>query len=52
MNIIRKSILWKLVLPVPIAIAVSVLLAALLLPGYLADNSRDDAVATAKTIAA
>jgi len=51
MNVIQKSILWKLVLPVPIAIAFSVLLAALLLPGYLADNSRDDAIATASTIA-
>jgi len=51
MKVIQKSILWKLVLPVPIAIAFSVLLAALLLPGYLADNSRDDAIATASTIA-
>jgi len=52
MNVIQKSILWKLVLPVPIALVVSVLLAAVLLPGYLADNSREDAVASAKTIAA
>jgi methyl-accepting chemotaxis protein len=46
-----QSILWKLVLPIPIAVIVAIVAAVTLLPTYLADNARLDAVQTAEITA-
>ena len=48
---LRRSLAWKLVLPVPIALAVSVLAIWLLVPRFVADNVRADAVRSATQIA-
>lgn len=47
----QRSILWQMVLPVPLAILIVVTASAFLLPDYLAENSRQDAVHSAKQVA-
>ncbi|RED52343.1 methyl-accepting chemotaxis protein [Aestuariispira insulae] len=44
----RKSILWMLVLPVPVAMAIGIVLAMLILPGAVRDNVTKDAVTAAQ----
>jgi len=51
MNNASKSILWKLVLPIPIAVILAIAAAAIIMPRYLADNARQDAVQTAIQVA-
>lgn len=46
-----SSLFWKLVLPIPAALIIVTLVTALFLPGYLADNARQDAVYAAKQTA-
>ena len=47
-----SSLFWKQVLPVPLTIVVVIILTVIFLPGFLADNARQDAVHTAKQTAA
>ena len=46
-----KSLVWKLVLPLPLGLAVAVLAIWLLVPAMIADNVRNDAVRAAEQIA-
>jgi methyl-accepting chemotaxis protein len=47
-----QSILWKLVLPIPIAVIIAIVIAAVVMPRYLAENARQDAIQTATQVAA
>ncbi len=51
MSKIHKSIVWQLILPVPIALIVGMVGIWLLLPNLVADNVRNDAVQSAQQIA-
>ena len=48
---LKNSILWKLILPVPIGLSIAVAAIWLLLPSVIADNIRNDAVRSAQQIA-
>ena len=51
MSLLKKSIVWKLILPVPIALAIAVAGIWFFLPNVIADNVRADAVRGAQQIA-
>ncbi len=51
MNKTSQSILWKLVLPIPIAVVLTIIAAAIFMPKYLAENARQDAIQTATQVA-
>ena len=51
MSILNRSVISKLVLPVPIALFVSVLAIWLLLPSLIAQNVRNEAVRSAQQTA-
>ncbi len=51
MPILKRSIAWQLIVPVPLTILVVVIASFLLLPNYLADNSRQDARQSAQQTA-
>jgi len=48
---LKSSIVWKLILPVPIGLGVAIAAIWLFLPSVIADNVRADAVRTAQQIA-
>ena len=51
MSLLKRSIVWKLILPVPIALAIAIAGIWLFLPNVIADNVRADAVRGAQQIA-
>jgi len=48
---LNRSIVWMLVIPVPVTIIICAIVGALLLPSFIADNVRQDSVSSAKQIA-
>jgi len=52
MSSTSQSILWKLVLPIPAVVILAIAAAALIMPKYLAENARQDAIQTATQVAA
>lgn len=51
MSLLKNSIVWKLILPVPIALGLAVLGIALFLPSIITDNVRADAIRNAQQTA-
>ena len=51
MNWVRRSIVWKLVLPVPIALLVGIVAVFIFVPSMVASNVRSDAVRSAEQMA-
>ena len=52
MSSTSQSILWKLVLPIPVVVIIAVAAATVIMPKYLAENARQDAIQTATQVAA
>jgi len=50
-NIRSRSLSWRLVLPVPVAVVICVGLIAMLVPGLMERNARDEAIRQGKQIA-
>lgn len=46
-----SSLFWKIVLPIPVAFSLVIVLTLSILPDYLADNAREDAIHAAKQTA-